>query len=138
MNRKPSAILLAVFTISLFSFFQCEKENDFAGLTIEKWKIGEGTNVFERNYTESNAGVYEFRLTGNSLCQIYGVKAVITVNGTEVMNKTYDDAYVHSTDLVRINIPANATVHVKTERFNTGSLVLCVRGGEAFFELEKK
>jgi hypothetical protein len=140
MKWRIPELFPALLLGTVFFFFSCEKDTDCNNqpLTLEKWKIGAEAKSFQKTYEEPAATRYIFRLTGNSLCPIYGVKARITINNQEVMNKTYDNPQVHSQDMVNIPVPANSIITVSTERFNTGSLIQCIWGGEAFFELEKQ
>lgn len=126
------------FTVLLtcFSLLSSCTKNAAAKQTqavLDKWKINPSANSFKKDYTEVERSSYTFKLTNYSLCPIYGAKAVIKVNGTEVVNKVVGTG----TEEIVFTVPPNSKVQVQTELFDTGSQVRCVWGGEVEFELKK-
>jgi hypothetical protein len=120
----------------IFLLFSCTKNSNAKQSSqevLDKWKINPSANFFKKEYTEVEGSSYAFKLTNNSLCPVYGAKAIIKVNGTEVVNK------VAVTGIEEIVFPVlpNSKVEVQTELFDRSSQTICVWGGEAEFELKK-
>lgn len=123
--------LLACF----FLLFSCNRSfnTNQSQEVLDKWKINPSANSFKKEYTEVTGSSYTFKLINNSLCPVYGARAIIKVNGTEVVNKVAGAG----TEEIAFSVPSGSKVQVQTELFDKSSQAICVWGGEVEFELKK-
>lgn len=138
MKKSFAFVQVTAMFAVLIVFFACRRNADTPPQNkTDKWVINDMKTSLTKTYTEAVATSFTFRLTQNSTCPVYNVKAIITVNNQEVLNKTYI-SLVTPPDEVIIPVPPGAAVTVTTERVNVGGQVICFWGGEAKFEIEKK